>query len=129
MEAFDTNVLVRLLVGDDPAQTRKAEKAFVQHAHSDGVFVSLIVLAEIAWVLSAAYQWKRATIHERLGRLASTRGVHVEELELVEAALFAYQHGKADLADYLILHKARSVSAHLLTFDKLLAREPGVQLL
>ena len=62
--AFDTNVLVRVLVGDDPAQTRKAERAFIEHARGDGVFVSLVVLAETAWVLSAAYEWDQATIHD-----------------------------------------------------------------
>lgn len=47
MAAFDTNVIVRVLVGDDPMQTRKAERAFVSHAGAEGVFVSLVVLAEV----------------------------------------------------------------------------------
>jgi predicted nucleic-acid-binding protein len=127
--AFDTNVLVRVLVGDDPAQTKKAERAFAEHATSDGIFVSLVVLAEIAWVLAAAYQWDRATVHDRLSRLLRTRGVVLEDLELVEAALESYHLGKAELADYLILAKARGAGAKLLTFDKRLARETGVTLL
>lgn len=109
MVAFDTNVLVRVLVGDDPAQTKRAERAFVDHAKSDGVFVSLIVFAEVAWVLSAAYAWDRVTTYERLSRLVRTRGVVFEEVELVEAALAGYRSGKADLADYLIVAKARGV--------------------
>ena len=129
MVAFDTNVLVRVLVGDDPAQTRKAERAFVKHAAGEGVFISLVVLAEVAWVLKAAYQWDRATIHERLSRLVRTRGVGVEDLELVEAALAAYLVGQAEVADYLIVGKAHDVGAELLTFDRRLAREDGVTLL
>mgnify|MGYP001587490365 CR=1 FL=1 len=50
MVAFDTHVLVRVLVGDDPAQTRLAERAWVRHARHGGVYISLVVLAEIAWV-------------------------------------------------------------------------------
>lgn len=46
----------------------------------------------------------RATVHSR-----------------VEAA-----HGKAELADYLILGVARAASDTLFTFDKKLARSPGV---
>lgn len=129
MVAFDTNVLVRVLVGDDPAQTKRAERALVEHAENDGVFVSLIVLAEIGWVLSAAYEWDRLTIHDRLSRLVRTRGISVEDLELVEAALEGYRVGKADLADYLIVGKARGVGAELLSFDKRLSRERGVTLL
>ena len=130
MAAFDTNVIVRVLVGDDPAQTRKAERAFVAHARGDGVFVSLVVLAEVSWVLAAAYAWDRPTIHERISRLVRTKGVVIEELELVQRALDEYAVGKADLADFLILGKAReSASAELLTFDKKLAREGNVTLL
>jgi predicted nucleic-acid-binding protein len=127
---FDTNVIVRVLVGDDPAQSRKAERAFVTHSAGDGVFVSLVVLAEVSWVLAAAYDWDRATIHERLSRLLRTKGVFIEELELVQLALDEYAVGKADLADYLILGKARNApGGELLTFDKKLARENDVRML
>jgi predicted nucleic-acid-binding protein len=128
--AFDTNVIVRVLVGDDPAQTRKAERAFIAHSAGDGVFVSLVVLAEVAWILAAAYDWDRATIHGRLSRLLRTKGVFIEELELVQLALDEYAVGKADLADYLILGKARSApGGELLTFDRKLARADGVRML
>jgi predicted nucleic-acid-binding protein len=127
--AFDTNVLVRVLVGDDPAQTKRAERAFLRHCKSDGVFVSHVVLAEIAWVLSAAYGMNRAAIHERLARLVRTRGIEVENLELVLAALERFERGKADFADYLIAGTATSLGAELLTFDKRLAQEDGIRLL
>lgn len=130
MAAFDTNVIVRVLVGDDPAQTRKAERAFVRHAAEGDVFISLIVLAEVSWVLAAAYGWDRVTIHGRLARLLRTKGVVIEELELVQQALDEYLAGKASFSDYLILGKARSApGGELLTFDRKLAREDGVTLL
>jgi len=127
--ALDTNVVVRLLVGDDPAQTRRAEAAFLEHVNGGGVFISLLVIAELGWVLSAAYEWDRATVHSRLQRLVRTRNVRVEELELVEAALEEYANGKAQLADYLILGVARAHGESLLTFDKKLARSDGATLL
>ena len=130
MAAFDTNVIVRVLVGDDPAQTRKAERAFVSHAAGEGVFISLVVLAEVSWVLSAAYDWDRATIHAQISRLSRTQGVVLEELELVQAALDDYGGGNAELADYLILGKARSApGGALITFDRTLARSRDVSLL
>ena len=130
MAAFDTNVIVRVLVGDDPAQTRKAERAFASHAAGEGVFVSLVVVAEVFWVLSAAYEWDRATIHAQISRLCRTQGVVLEELELVQAALDEYSGGKAELADCLILGKARSsAGGALITFDKKLARHSNVSLL
>ena len=50
MRAVDTNVLVRLIVRDDPAQVDRAE-AFVAR----GAWVSLLVLAETIWVLKSVY--------------------------------------------------------------------------
>ncbi|MCC6551807.1 MAG: hypothetical protein IT372_02140 [Polyangiaceae bacterium] len=37
MVAFDTNVVVRLLLRDDAAQAKKAEQAFLRHARGDGL--------------------------------------------------------------------------------------------
>jgi predicted nucleic-acid-binding protein len=122
-------VFVRILVGDDPAQTKKAERAFVRHANGDGVVLSVVVLCEIAWVLATAYGWDRITVQTRLQRLIRTRGVVVEELEDVEAALDAFAVGKADLADYLIAGHARGEGQELSTFDKRLAREKFATLL
>jgi predicted nucleic-acid-binding protein len=127
--ALDTNVVVRILVGDDPVQTKKAERVFLEHTAGDGVFISLVVLAEVAWVLKAGYEWEREVIHARLDRLMRTRGVAFEDLDLVQAALEEYARGKAEFADCLIVGKARGVGATLLTFDRRLARAPGVTLL
>jgi predicted nucleic-acid-binding protein len=80
-------------------------------------------------VLAAAYEWDRATIHGRVRRPARTRKVVIEALELVERALDEYAAGKAQLADYLILGKARSGAGRILTFDKKLAREEDASLL
>jgi predicted nucleic acid-binding protein len=48
---LDTNVIVRLLVGDDPRQTPIAERAFLEAIATGGVYLPDVVLAEVAWVL------------------------------------------------------------------------------
>jgi hypothetical protein len=62
-------------------------------------------------------------------RLVRTRNVLIEEIELVDRALDEYAAGKSELADFLILGKARVAAGELLTFDKKLAREEDVVLL
>ena len=53
-----------------------------------------------------------------------------EPYYLRAASVDEYRAGKANLADYLILGKARSsATGNLLTFDKKLARESGAALL
>jgi predicted nucleic-acid-binding protein len=125
---FDTNVLVRILVGDDPAQTKLAERLFKAHALGDGIFVPLLVLAEVAWVLAGGYGLERAMIHERLARLVRTRGVFVEDVELVLEALAQYRANNIEFSDLLIIGKASSSHAlPLFTFDKKLLRQKGAQ--
>ena len=51
MRTLDTNVVVRLLIGDDPQQTPIAERAFLEAIASGGVYLPDVVLAEVAWVL------------------------------------------------------------------------------
>ena len=52
MAAADTNVLVRLLVADDPVQTPKAELFL---AREKPLWISIVVLLETAWVLGSVY--------------------------------------------------------------------------
>jgi predicted nucleic-acid-binding protein len=56
MQAFDTNVIVRLLVRDDEEQCRRAERAFRKAVASGGVWLSVVVLVEVSWVLRVAYK-------------------------------------------------------------------------
>jgi len=55
MRALDTNVLVRLIVRDEPLQTASAE-AFVE----SGAWVSLVALVETIWVLKSTYGLPRS---------------------------------------------------------------------
>ena len=127
MVAFDTNVVVRLLLRDDAVQAKKAEQAFLRHARGDGVFLPLVVLVETAWVLAYTYELDRTAIHQHLLSLSRTRGVVVDEADLVQEALDAYAKGAADFADYVILATTRQAGCRaLLTFDRRLGRERGV---
>jgi len=128
--AFDTNVVVRLLLRDDAGQAKKAEHAFLRHARGDGVFLPLVVLVETAWVLAYTYDLSRSAIHDHLLALTRTRGVIIDEAERVQEALDAYVAGSADFADYVILAGTRRADCKaLLTFDRRLGKETGASAL
>ena len=51
MIVADTNIWARALLGDDPAQSPRARQALAGARGREGVFVPLVVLAELSWVL------------------------------------------------------------------------------
>jgi len=129
VEAFDTNVIVRLLVRDDEDQYRRAERVLRRVTAGSGAWVSSVVLAEVAWVLRGAYKFDRATTAAALRRLIAIEGVHVEDEATTRLAVAAFAAGSADFADYFILESARRDGAlPLHTFDERLSRADGAKL-
>lgn len=128
VRTLDTNVVVRLLIGDDPQQTPIAEQAFLEAIASGGVFLPDVVLAEVGWVLRG-YALDRLTRHRLLERLVRTRGVVVEDIDAVIDALENFRQG-GDLADHLILARAsRAGALPVLSFDQRFSGHQGVELL
>ena len=128
VRTLDTNVVVRLLIGDDPQQTPIAEQAFLDAIASGGVYLPDVVLAEVAWVLRG-YDLERTTRYQLLERLVRTRGVVVDDIDAVIDALEQFRFG-GDLADQLILARAASTGAlPVLSFDRQFAASAGVELL
>jgi hypothetical protein len=74
MQAIDTNVLVRLLTGDDARPAAIAE-SFVERA--GGGWVSLLVLAETVWMLDFVYGRTRAQLIAVLDFGAGLKLIHL----------------------------------------------------
>lgn len=119
MIGLDTNVLVRYLTRDDPAQFAVAEREIRSAvARGEHLHVCLPVLLETAWVLSRAYRVDRASLALVVSRLLAASEFVVEREEAVEAALAAFQTGKAGFADCLIAALDTAAGCrHTLTFD------------
>lgn len=129
MKSFDTNVIVRLLVEDDPKQCERAERAFRRAVAEGGVFLSTVVLVEVVWVLRVAFKQDRTTIAAALHRLVGTAGVSVERDAIVRRAILNFETGPADFSDYIICESSREASAlPVLTFDERFARGADVEL-
>ncbi len=122
MRAVDTNLLVRLLVRDDPAQATAAE-AFVEN----GAWVSHLVLAETLWVLDAVYERTSAKTAAAIDLLLDHKQLTLQDADVVALAL---EHFRArpslSFSDCLVLEIARK-AGHLPlgTFDKHLGKLPG----
>lgn len=122
MLAIDTNVLVRLLVRDDPAQAEIAD-AFVSH----GAWVSHLVLAESVWVLDAAYSRTPGEIARAIEVLLSHETLVLQDADTVGAALDTFRMQPVlGFSDCLVLEIARKAGhVPLGTFDRKLSKVGG----
>lgn len=124
MIGLDTNVLVRYIVRDDPAQTALADRCIEHRCSRERPgYVSHLVLAELVWVLGRGYGYPRQMLADVLGTLLSSEEIRIQDAPLVRAALGEFSAGAADFADCLIgiLHQ-RAECETTITFDKKAAR-------
>jgi predicted nucleic-acid-binding protein len=126
MLAADTNVWARAYLNDDAAQARKARSALAEARTAGGVFVPLLVLAELSWVLRG--KWDRERVLNTIEGLLQTRGVAVESPSIALRALEAARKGATGFADHLIAEISfESGAGEIITFDKAFGRIPGVR--
>lgn len=123
MIAADTNIWARAYLNDDPAQSKTARASIKMACETDGVFVPLLVLAELAWVLRS--RWERERVLQTLEEIFKTDGVVVESLNTAERALATARASAAGFADLLIAEVSLSAGAsEIITFDKVFGRQP-----
>ena len=129
MIAVDTNVLLRYVLKDDPAQFEAAASFFARRSPDDPAFVSLIVLCEMAWVLQQRYRYSQEQVLALVSLLLETAEIRIED-EAEISALVAGGRNQGDLADHLISHSARrGGSRATATFDRRAAMAvPGMEL-
>lgn len=121
-----TNVWARAYLNDDAAQARKVRHALAGARSMGGIFVPLIVMAELAWVLRS--KWDREQVLATLENLLQTRGVTVETPALVHDAITACRAGKGGFADQLIAQVGFANGAtEIITFDEKFARGTKVK--
>ena len=124
MIAADTNVLVRLLTGDEPRQEAAAQALF---AGGEPIWIAKTVLLETGWVLRSLYGLDESAIRGAFTKLLGVRNVRVEDQASVAAALALTSHG-IELADAIHL-SSKPPGAAFVSFDKVFvqrARRAGV---
>jgi predicted nucleic-acid-binding protein len=98
MIAVDTNVLVRLLTGDEPAQAAAARSLFA----SGPIWIAKTVLLETGWVLRSLYGFEAGAIRAAFTKLLGLKNVRAEDESAVAASLALTAHG-IELADAMRL--------------------------
>jgi len=130
MIGLDTNIILRYLVQDDPAQSPKATARIEQLSESQPGFISLVVIAETAWSLKRFYRLSDIAVATTIERLLQASEFLVQDEQQVFYAVAAAKEGRASLPDALIgALGSKAGCDHTLTFDRKAARLPQFELL
>ena len=118
MIGLDTNVLLRLFVEDNLAQSERARRFVDAAAADEPCLVSPIVLAEFAWTLATKFKQGRPELARLIEGVLSMDDLEIPFRRAAERALAAYRSGKADFPDYFVAEiNAELGCASTATFD------------
>jgi predicted nucleic acid-binding protein len=116
----DTNVLLRHLTGDPPAQARQATRYLEQ---ADELLLADLILAEVACVLEAFYEVARTQVAVTLRAILSFPAIRVLDAELLHRAIEVYEVERLDFADaYLVASAERTGIGLIVSFDRSIDR-------
>lgn len=90
MTGLDTNVIVRFLVQDEPAQSAAASRLFDTFTAAAPGFVSVISIVELVWVLQSCYGAGRDEIESAVEGLLRSRELIIERADLIWQSLRAF---------------------------------------
>ncbi len=129
MIGLDTNVLVRYVAQDDPVQSAKAT-AWIEGRLTleNPGFISIVAMAETAWVLKRAYGLTDQDIAATIERLLQADVLVVENEQQVFAAMVTLRESQGSFADALIAALGTKAGCSgTLTFDQRALRLPGFE--
>jgi predicted nucleic-acid-binding protein len=131
MIGLDTNVIVRVFVFDEPAQTQAALRLLREFSQDNPGFVGIVVLVEMTWVLKRTYGFDDKAVFSAIDSLFDSANIQIERADLVQAALQLARESGGDIADALIAVTAADAGAvRTMTFDRKAAKRiAGMELL
>jgi len=129
MKAWDTNVLIRHLTEDDPKQlaVARAELAKAER-RNDPIWLSLVVMIETAWVLTA-YKLSKTQILEVLETVTKDARFQIEHGSLINEAIQRSRQ-RGDLPEHVTALLAKqNAASKTQTFDKAVEIFPEFEVL
>jgi uncharacterized protein len=96
----DTNLFLRFLTNDVPAQADAVEKLLRQAEQNKIQLVTnSMVIAEIVWTLESYYESERKDIQNKILAILNTSGLEISESELILKAIIWYAEKNVDFID------------------------------
>jgi predicted nucleic acid-binding protein len=121
----DSNILVRHLTGDPPAQAARATR-YLQGAEE--LLLPDLILAEVTYVLESFYETPRARVATTLRSVLAFPAIRVVDVDLLQRAVEVYEVHRLDFADaYLVASAERTGVGVIASFDRTIDRVTTVR--
>lgn len=116
----DTNLFLRFLTNDVPAQADAVEKLLRQAEQNKIQLVTnSLVIAEIVWTLESYYESEREDIQNKILAILNTSGLHIPESDLILKAIIWYAEKNVDYIDaYNVAWMEQEGMKKIYTFDQ-----------
>ncbi|MGL5859432.1 MAG: PIN domain-containing protein [Angustibacter sp.] len=125
MTFIDTNVIVRHLTGDPPAQARQATTLL---STADELLLVDLVVAETVDVLESFYEVPRRQVAELVRAVLAFPPIMVIDEALLLRAVEVYEVHRLDFAEaYLVACAEASGVGSVTSFDRALRRVPTIR--
>jgi predicted nucleic acid-binding protein len=121
----DTNVLIRHLTGDPPAQARRATRFLEQ---SEELVYTDVIVAETVSVLESFYSVPRHDVAGLMRAIVASPTIVVSDELLILRAIEVYEMDRLDFAEaYLVATAERHGIDAIASFDTAIDRVPTVR--
>ncbi|MCC6825194.1 MAG: PIN domain-containing protein [Acidobacteria bacterium] len=121
MTSLDTNVVLRLLLGDVPAQAAKVAELLRENK----CYLTDAVAVEVVYVLEKVYKHPRPDITALLRKLLAIDNLQCSEFALIEALDLYLKRPSLSIIDCYAVVEAGTTANHLATFDAKLLKHGG----
>lgn len=119
----DTNVFVRLLLGDNPEQIAIGKELIRKAGRQEiALHVPQIVIFEIEFTLRKFYGFSKEEIITKLESILGMDYFQIQDRETLQSSLKHFSENNLSFVDCFLLAVAEKQKADLFTFDKKLER-------
>lgn len=124
----DARVILRMLRGDDPQQSRQATTLFKRaEAGEFTLEITDVTAAEVVWVLTSFYKVPRPDVANSLLKLLGNSGVVASSAPWLTRALESFRDINVDATDCFLAAFAGNQTKPLISFDRDYRKFSGVQ--